>query len=183
MTSNQPLTEFEFDQLDELFLRDESEILSINWLDGYLAGLAAGPHPTIPGAMIDWILDVDFAESSLGGANLKAKWYIGLIDRYFNAIKEVLETRPQTYVPRIKIGELQGCLYLDIDEWCLGFSRAIDDDRTYLAALSIAQPQLISRINYPYEVSCMKRPRDALRHYAIGKSLGNLVRQTHAVWR
>jgi len=56
---DKPLTEAEFDQLDEFLMDDEapSDTMDTSMLDGYLAAVASGPNLVMPNQMLRWVWD------------------------------------------------------------------------------------------------------------------------------
>jgi len=61
-----PLTEAEFDQLDEFLMNDESlsDTMDTAMLDGYLAAVASGPNLVMPNQMLRWVWDTENGEES-----------------------------------------------------------------------------------------------------------------------
>jgi len=104
-----PLTEAEFDQLDEFLMSDEapSDTMDTSMLDGYFAAVASGPNLVMPDQMLRWVWDTEAGEESPEFKNNKeAQDIIGLILRHYQYVNGTLNDG--VYEPRVMEGEHKG---------------------------------------------------------------------------
>jgi len=182
-----PLTEAEFERLDEFLMNDEapSETMDTSMLDGYLAAVASGPNLVMPDQMLRWVWDTENGEESPEFRhNKEAGEIIGLILRHYQHVNNSLNDR--VYEPRILEREHGGRITPIIDEWCMGYYTGIAADMTAWTPLLISQPKLFSTILL-YGTSdgweTLKKKRlTAIEHEAAADSLGDCAQQIHAFW-
>jgi len=116
---DKPLTDTEFDRLDEFLMSDEapSDTMDSVMLDGYLAAVASGPNLVMPDQMLRWIWDTENGEESPEFKNNKeAQDIIGLILRHYQYVNGTLNDR--AYEPRLMENEHEVRAVTIIDEWC-----------------------------------------------------------------
>jgi uncharacterized protein len=174
-----PLTEAEFDQLDEFLMSDEapSDTMDTSMLDGYLAAVASGPNLVMPDQMLRWIWDTENGEESPEFQhNKEAKDIIELILRHYQHVNSALNDR--TYVPRMADR--------DIEAWCAGYYVAIATDMAAWTPLLISQPKLFSTIllhgTLDGEEILKKKALTDTERDAAADSLAESARQIHAYW-
>jgi hypothetical protein len=65
MPIDTPLTEAEFDRLDDFLISDGApdNTMDTSMLDGYLAAVASGPNLVMPDQMLRWIWDTENGEN------------------------------------------------------------------------------------------------------------------------
>lgn len=189
MTSNLPLSEAEFERLDEFLLNDEapSDTMDTAMLDGYLTAVVSGPNLIMPGAMLRWVWDTETGqESPEFQSNKEAQDIIGLIMRHHQYLNETLTDAPQDYEPRIMEREHEGRVIPIIDEWCTGYYLGMAADLEAWTPLLLSQPQLFTAILlYGTEdgwQTLKDKPFDAAQHEAMANSLADSARQIHAFW-
>ena len=189
MTSSAPLTESEFDVLDEFLMSDEtpSETMDTSMLDGYLAAVAAGPNLVMPDQMLRWVWDTENGEESPEFKNNKqAQTIIGLIIQHYQHVNDTLNTAPEDYEPLILQREHEGRMVPIIDEWCMGYYTAIAADLAAWTPLLVSQPEWFSTI-LQYGTSdgwetLEKKEMDDQQHQAAADSLAGSTRKIHAFW-
>jgi len=182
-----PLTDAEFDQLDEFLMSDEapSDTMDTSMLDGYLAAVASGPNLVMPDQMLRWVWDTEAGEESPEFKhNKEAQDIIGLILRHYQHVNDSLNDR--IYEPRLMEREHEGRTVTIIDEWCVGYYIGIAADMAAWTTLLVSQPKLFSTIllygtTDGWE-TLKKKPLSDAEHEAATDSLTGTARQIHAFW-
>lgn len=176
---NTPLTEAEFDQLDDFLTNDEapSDAMDTTMLDGYLAAVASGPNLIMPDQMLRWVWDSQNGEESPEfTTNKQAQTIVGLIMRHYQCVNSALNDK--LYVPRMA--------QRGIDAWCAGYYVAIAADMAAWAPLLIAQPKMFSTIllfgTSDGEEIIEKQGMTDQGRSAAGSSLVDSAREIHAHW-
>lgn len=184
---DKPLTESEFDRLDEFLMDDAapSETMDTSMLDGYLAAVASGPTLVMPNQMLRWIWDTEAGEESPAFRNDKeAQDIIGLILRHYQCVNGALNDR--TYEPRLMQREHEGRTVTIIDEWCMGYYIGIAADMAAWTPLLASQPKLFSTIllygtTDGWETLKKKSLSDAVDE-AAADALADTSQQIHDFW-
>jgi len=128
MHLDQPLSDKEFDELDQFLLSDKSpeEAMTMDMLHGYLTALMIGPEP-VP--LAEW-LPLVWGESGSGGfrfASEKEEQRITrLILRFMNDIAITLEVAPKEFEPLYCEYEEDGTTLLDAEGWAVGFWEGVN---------------------------------------------------------
>ena len=189
MDINSPLTEVEFDQLDEFLMSEEapSDTMDTSMLAGYLAPAGSGPNLVMPHQMLRWVWDTEGGEESPEfTSNKEAQTIIGLVLRHYQYVNQTLNTAPQDYEPRIMEREHEGRIVSVIDEWCMGYYIGIAADMSAWTPLLVSQPELFTTILlYGTDdgwQTLKTRPFSVEEHEAAAESLGDSVRRIHAFW-
>lgn len=115
-----PLSEAELDRLSELLDSDltPEDCMDLSMLQGYFTAILIGPDSPEPE---EWLPAV-WGDGPLARhftARAEADEVVDLVVRFYNALAEELETRPQDFDPLLYLEE-------DTDQqicrpWCLGF--------------------------------------------------------------
>jgi uncharacterized protein len=176
---NTPLTEAEFDQLDDFLMNDEapSDAMDTTMLDGFLAAVASGPTTVMPDQMLRWVWDTENGEESPEFTSSKnVQTIVGLIIQHYQHVNDALNDK--VYVPRM--------FEQNVEAWCAGYYVAIAADMAAWAPLLIAQPKLLSTIlvhgtTDGEEITKNKDLTDQERSAAVD-SLVESAREIHAFW-
>ncbi|HEY4318614.1 MAG TPA: UPF0149 family protein [Herbaspirillum sp.] len=123
MRLDQPLSDEEFEELDDFLLSDRcaEDSMTMDTLHGYLTALAIGPQEVL---MEEWLHAVWGPEAKDAPAFKNAKEaerITGLIARFMNEIAITLEVAPKEYEPLFCEREWEGKSLLDGEAWAWGF--------------------------------------------------------------
>jgi uncharacterized protein len=137
MTTDAPLSENEFNELEAFLLSDATptECMDISMLDGYLTAIIIGPNP-IPAS--EWMPGVwgEKVGDALKFKNpAQAKHIQNLVLRLYNERVQSLLEPQQQFIPLIYQDEVEGGTEAVIDEWCIGFITGTQLDREGWAPL------------------------------------------------
>lgn len=122
-----PLTDQEFDELDE-FLMGETlpeETMDIAMLDGFLTALAIGPNLIEPRR---WLAEVWGGGQVAWRAPEQEARITTMILRHWNFLLAQFQAEPEAYEPLLYAAEEDGREVSIIDEWCIGFVRGMHLD-------------------------------------------------------
>ncbi len=119
--SHQPLTDSEFDRLEDFLASIENPAMNIETLDGFFAGLICGPDVVFPSEYLPtmWGEGVSF-ESDAQAAEIAE-----LLTRHWNAIRSELERalrEPNVYLP-VLLEQEDGVA--SANDWAHGFMQAV----------------------------------------------------------
>ena len=123
MQLEQPLTEKEFDDLDQFLLSERSpeDAMTMDTLHGYLTAIAIGPETIMPA---EWLPRVWGQEEGAAPKWKNAKEeerIINLIMRFMNEVLITFEVAPKEFEPLYCEHEHQGQTLIDAEAWCWGF--------------------------------------------------------------
>ena len=187
MSLDTPLTDAEFDQLDDYLMSDDApdETMDTSMLDGYLAAVASGPNLVMPDQMLRWVWDTENGEESPEfKTKEEAETIIGLILRHYQTVNDALNN--QQYEPMILERKHKRRMIPIIDEWCMGYCIGIADDDGAWQPLLDAHPEFFKIIAlYGTEDgwdTLEKKPLTAKQHGAAADSLAESTRQIRAYW-
>lgn len=127
MQLDQPLSDAEFDELDDFLLSDRcaDDVMTMDTLHGYLTALAIGPQEVL---MAEWLPRVwgSRPEDTPKFKNGKeAERITSLIARSMNEIAITFEVAPKEYEPLFCECEHEGKPLLDAEAWAWGFWEGI----------------------------------------------------------
>ena len=127
MQLDQPLSDEEFDELDDFLLSDRcaEDAMTMDTLHGFLTALVIGPQEIL---MAEWLPRVwgSKPEDTPKFKNPKeAERITGLIARSMNEIAITLEVAPKEYEPLFCEREHEGKSLLDGEAWSWGFWEGI----------------------------------------------------------
>ncbi len=127
MQLDQPLSDAEFDELDDFLLSDRcaDDVMTMDTLHGYLTALAIGPQEVL---MAEWLPRVwgSRPEDTPKFKNGKeAERITSLIARSMNEIAITFEVAPKEYEPLFCEREHEGKPLLDAEAWAWGFWEGI----------------------------------------------------------
>jgi uncharacterized protein len=127
MQLDQPLTEKEFDDLDNFLLSERSpeDAMTMDTLHGYLTAIAIGPQTIMPA---EWLPRV------WGQDGVAPKWknpkeeerVVNLIMRFMNEVLVTFEVAPKEFEPLYVEHEYDGETLIDAEAWCWGFWEGMD---------------------------------------------------------
>ena len=132
----EPLTDQELARLDEFLLNridDEASdriaaadgdegILDLSELDGFLTALVSSPNVIVPSR---WLPAMWGVEEPVWESAEKFQEIFGLIVRHQNAIAATLLHDPQAFEPMFGERDVEGKVYLIVDQWCHGYMRGV----------------------------------------------------------
>ena len=122
LTTDQPLTDDEFDRLAEFLDAIGASAMNIEMLDGYFSALICGPDIVPPSEYLPQIWGEDFAFES----DEQAAEIVGLLMRHWNTIAVELRhtlDEPDVYLPVLLEGE-DGVA--TGNDWAHGFMRGVE---------------------------------------------------------
>jgi len=187
---NDLLTDDELDQLEQFLMSDDTpeECMDIAMLDGFLTALLIGPNTIMPS---QWLPEV-WGETEDDPMTFKdqeqAERVMQWIMRYMNERVHDLQEGVDDYVPVIYTHEHEGKTVPIIDEWCVGFVRAMELDRE--GWQPIMQSEEAAEWIYPMLLygteegwkSLEDDPELAARHDEFSDSLGECVVGIRDFW-
>lgn len=122
--SQGPLTESELQWLDEIFTQydNESSVIDVSELDGYLTSILSGPRTLEPE---QWLLGI------WGGAVRVPAWrsepemkrFMSLTFKHMADIEQRLSQYPDQFEPLLGVQEMEGQQFTLLDDWCYGYLR------------------------------------------------------------
>ncbi|MDY7578193.1 UPF0149 family protein [Herbaspirillum sp. RTI4] len=123
MQLDQPLSDEEFEELDDFLLSDRCahDSMTMDTLHGFLTALAIGPQEVL---MAEWLPQVwsnDSPTPPQFASEKEAERLTGLIARFMNEIAITLEVAPKEYEPLFCEREWEGKSLLDGEAWSAGF--------------------------------------------------------------
>lgn len=127
MNIEQPLTDKEFEELDQFLLSDRcaEDGMTMDSLHGYLTALAIGPQQVL---MPEWLPRVWGAEGKPPQfkSEKESSRITNLIARYMNEIVMTFEVAPKDFEPLYCEFEWEGKQLIDGEAWAWGFLEAVD---------------------------------------------------------
>jgi len=123
MQLDQPLSEKEFDQLDQFLLSDRSneDAMTMDTLHGYLTAIAIGPETIMPSEWMPKIWGEDPDAAPRFKNNKEAEQITQLISRFMNEVLVTFEVAPKEFEPLFCEIEQDGQVLMDAEAWCWGF--------------------------------------------------------------
>ena len=124
MDINKPLTEQELDELEEFLLSDlvPEKCMFLEMMDGFLTGIAIGPVTIMPSVWLSEIFGETEDDEMIWDSDEQAQGIIELILRQYQSIVDTFGKNENYFEPVFT--EAQGVAL--IDEWAIGFHRAIE---------------------------------------------------------
>ena len=111
-------SEDEDDEGDEI----EEGVLGLSELDGFLTAIVSGPQSVVPSV---WLPAVWGECEPRWETEDQALEIFTLMMRHMNAIAGHLMEEPGTFEPIFLSREKEGAEYLIVDDWCVGYVRAL----------------------------------------------------------
>ena len=123
MQLDQPLSDKEFDQLDQFLLSDGSneDAMTMDTLHGFMTAIAIGPETIMPAEWMPKIWGGDPDSKPRFKNNKEAEQITGLISRFMNEVLVTFEVAPKEFEPLFCEIEHEGQTLMDAEAWCWGF--------------------------------------------------------------
>jgi uncharacterized protein len=123
MQLDQPLSEKEFNELDQFLLSDRSpdDAMTMDTLHGFLTAIAIGPETIMPA---EWLPKVWGDDPKIVPAfknNKEEEKIVNLIMRFMNEVLVTFEVAPKEFEPLFCEHEEDGETLIDAEAWCWGF--------------------------------------------------------------
>lgn len=133
MEINKPLTEQELDELDEFLLSDSvpENCMILEELDGFLTGIVIGPKTIMPSVWLDEIFGETEDDEMIWDSHDQVERYHELILRHYQSIVDTFHSHENYFEPIFT--DCKGVTV--IDDWAVGFNRAIELDALSWAPL------------------------------------------------
>lgn len=124
-----PLSDEEFDELDEFLLSDSTsdETMVMSTLDGYLTAIVIGPKTVMPSAWLPGVWGPSSNDAPEFETVEQAQHILTLIMRHMNGIVWSLQHDPDNFEPLFDSFRQAGKRreYVDGESWAYGFMRGI----------------------------------------------------------
>ncbi len=143
MNPDLPLSDEELDELNQFLIAEDmpEDGMDIAMLDGFLTAIAIGPNTLPPNQWLPAIWDASDESPLKWKSAEQMEHIIGLVMRMYNDRIHDLEEDITEYEPLIYQGEMDGKTIPILDEWCMGFIRAIQLDPEGWQPLIVAEPE------------------------------------------
>ena len=130
MNPDLPLSDEELDELSQFLSAEDmpEDGMDIAMLDGFLTGIVIGPNTLLPNQWLPAIWDATDDNPMSWKSAEQMQHIIGLIMRMYNDRVHDLHEDITDYDPLIYQSEHDGKAVPILDEWCMGFVRAIQLD-------------------------------------------------------
>ena len=190
MDLSQPLSDAEFEELDEFLGSDATpdDCMDISMLDGFLTALAVGPNTLMPDRWLAAVYGETAQDAVKWASPAEAEYMLGLILRHMNDITWQLREAPDDYEPIVFERDDDGKTVAVIDEWCIGFMEGVQVDKAAWAPLFESHDEkafLLPIILYGTESGNKEleaRPELATRHEQFADSLADCVLAIQDYW-
>ncbi|MQQ99978.1 UPF0149 family protein [Glaciimonas soli] len=128
MELDEPLSDKEFDELDDFLLSDRcgEESMTMDILHGYLTALVIGPEQILLGEWLPFVWGPTLKDAPKFKNDKEFERIVGLIARFMNEIAVTLEVAPKEYEPLFCEFEHEGKPLLDGEAWSLGFMEGVN---------------------------------------------------------
>ncbi len=127
MHLDQPLSDKEFDELDQFLLSERcaEDGMTMDTLHGFLTALVIGPEEVL---LAEWLPHVwgPLQKAPKFKTDKEGERIVGLIVRFMNEIAITLEVAPKEFEPLFCEQEIEGKPLLDGEAWAWGFWEGID---------------------------------------------------------
>jgi uncharacterized protein len=123
MQLEQPLSEKEFDELDQFLLGDQSpeDAMTMDHLHGFLTAIAIGPEPITPAEWLPHVWGEDGKQAPKWKNAKQEERILNLIMRFMNEVLITFEVAPKEFEPLFVEHEHMGQTLIDAEAWCWGF--------------------------------------------------------------
>jgi len=123
MQLDQPLSEKEFDELDQFLLSDRSpeDSMTMDMLHGFLTAVAIGPETIMPAEWLPHVWGDDVKNGPKFKNAKEEDRILGLIMRFMNEVLVTFEVAPKEFEPLFVEHEYEGQTLIDAEAWCWGF--------------------------------------------------------------
>jgi len=129
-TPDAPLTDAELDELEQFLNSDATpeECMDIAMLDGFLTALVIGPNTLMPSQWLPAVWGETEEDEMIWDSAQQMQRILGLVMRMYGTRVHDLHEDIDTYEPLIYLSQHEGQTVPILDEWCMGFVRAIKID-------------------------------------------------------
>ena len=123
---NIPLDDFEYDELESflLDLKDDRAVLNISEFDGFITAIVSGPEGVPPSEWLPVIWGGAEAGTVFESPEDQAR-IVQLIMRHLNTTAATLLHDPEAFDPWFMENEVNGQIYLVVDDWCIGYMKGV----------------------------------------------------------
>ncbi|MEW6763829.1 MAG: UPF0149 family protein [Pseudomonadota bacterium] len=123
MHLDEPLTDKEFDDLDQFLLSDRSpeDAMTMDTLHGYLTAIAIGPETIMPAEWLPRVWGEDGKQAPTWKNPKEEQRIINLIMRFMNEVLITFEAAPKEFEPLFCEHDIGGDTLIDAEAWCWGF--------------------------------------------------------------
>jgi len=127
MNLEQPLSEKEFDDLDNFLLSDRcaDDAMTLDTLHGYLTAIAVGPETIMPAEWLPRVWGEDKTPPQWKNPKEEQR-IVNLIMRFMNEVLITFEVAPKEFEPLYVEHEVDGETLIDPEGWCWGFWEGIE---------------------------------------------------------
>ena len=177
-----PFSDEDFQELHEWLLRRGKAILDCVTLEGFLTAIAIGPNTLSPTV---WLPKV------WGGREPRFKnidefnRFVGLVMGLYNEVVGYFEEDPEAFEPSFFEREVDGQVYVIVDEWCAGFLKGMRLDAPGWKPLKKVRPELLK----PMQLfgtrggwAELEAGGEAAMHAKWSKKIAPAVREIHDFW-
>lgn len=128
MQLDQPLSDKEFQELDQFLLSDRcaEDGMTMDILHGYLTALVIGPQEVLMSEWLPLVWGSDPAEAPKFKNDKEMQRITGLIARFMNEIAITMEVAPKEFEPLYCMHEWEGKQLIDGEAWAWGFCQGMD---------------------------------------------------------
>src|SRR3954471_19009304 len=123
MQLDQPLSEKEFNELDQFLLSERSpdDAMTMDTLHGYLTAIAIGPETIMPAEWLPHVWGDDEKSVPKFKNSKEEERIVNLIMRFMNEVLVTFEVAPKEFEPLFCEHEHEGETLIDAEAWCWGF--------------------------------------------------------------
>jgi len=123
MQLDQPLSDKEFDELDNFLLSERSpeDAMTMDMLHGYLTAIAIGPETIMPAEWLKRVWGQEEADIPKFKNPKEEERILNLIMRFMNEVLVTFEVAPKEFEPLFVEHEHEGQTLIDAEAWCWGF--------------------------------------------------------------
>ncbi|CAK0782046.1 conserved hypothetical protein [Gammaproteobacteria bacterium] len=142
---SQPLSEDEFDELDQFLLSDMTPdaCMDLSMIDGFFAALALTPTVIMPNRWLVWIWDTEAGKEGPSFDDPEeAEHILGYIMRHYNFVLNSIDE--ESFHPLLfALYQPDGSEIYDADGWCEGFILCVSEFREHWQSLLVERPELV----------------------------------------
>ena len=123
MQLDQPLSDKEFNELDQFLLSERSsdDAMTMDTLHGFLTAVAIGPETIMPAEWLPKVWGDDVAATPKWKNAKEEERIVELIMRFMNEVLVTFEVAPKEFEPLFCEHEVEGENLIDAEAWCWGF--------------------------------------------------------------
>jgi len=180
-----PLDDFEFDELETFLasLESDASIMNISEFDGFITAVVSGPESIPPDEWLPVVWGGREQPSALENLD-DFERISGLMMRHMNTTAVTLMDDPEAYDPWFMENEVKGKVYLVVDDWCIGYMKAV---MLRPAAWRLEDPEILDLLS-PIPLFTTSEGWDLLEQLAdrhieyLQKQVAPAARLVHERW-